>query len=278
MWDRPEILNSVSSTLFAASVLLAAYGGVIAVAGLPAFPLRHVGVTNASEPGGHLRHVTREQVLAVVGVRLNGTFFTLDLDAARAAFSALPWVRSVEVRRIWPDRLEVAIEEHAALANWHAGKLVNNHGELFDAPPIEGLPEFSGPPGSEGDVTRRYREFSAALARLGVAPSRIALSPRAAWELKLDNGLALKLGREQPGDPLARRVERFASAYPATVARVRGRLEVADLRYAQGFALRVPPGTVPEAKTGRGAGGESAKDSGNETVAPARRASAKGKA
>jgi cell division protein FtsQ len=278
MWDRPEILNGVSSTLIAASVLLAVYGGVIGLANLPAFPLRHVGVTNASEPGGELRHVTREQVQAVVGERLNGTFFTLDLEAARAAFSALPWVRSVEVRRIWPDRLEVAIEEHAALANWNGGKLVNSHGELFDAPTIEGLPAFSGPPGSESEVTRRYREFSATLVRLGFAPRQIALSPRAAWELKLDSGLALKLGREQPSDPLARRLERFVSAYPATVARVRGRLDVADLRYVQGFALRVSPGSVLETKTGKGLGAEPAKESGNATDAPKRRAPAKGKA
>jgi cell division protein FtsQ len=278
MWDRPEILNSVSSTLIAASVLLAAYGGVIGVANLPAFPLRHVGVTNASEPEGQLRHVTREQVQAIVGYGLNGTFFTVDLEAARAAFSALPWVRSVEVRRIWPDRLEVAIEEHAALANWYGGRLVNSHGELFDAPAIEGIPMFSGPPGSESEVTRRHREFSAMLARLGFAPRQTTLSLRAAWELKLDSGLALKLGREQPSDPLARRLERFVSAYPATVARVKGRLDVADLRYAQGFALRVSPGPVLQTKTGRGPDGESAKESADEPDAPKPRAPVKGKA
>lgn len=262
MWDRPEILDSVSSTLIAAAILLAAYGAVIGIANLPLFPLRHVGVVNAVEQGGELRHVSRQQVQELIGERLAGTFFTVDLEAARAAFSALPWVRRADVRRIWPDRLEVAIEEHAALANWHAGKLVNTHGELFDAAAIDGLPAFSGPPGSEGEVTRRYREFAASLARLGVAPRQLVLSARAAWELKLDSGLALKLGREQPADPLLRRLQRFVAAYPATAGHSGPRLEVADLRYTQGFALRLP-GPLPEAKAGKRGGAEK-KDSSDE--------------
>ncbi len=85
-------------------------------------------------------------------------------------------MRTVEVRRTWPDRLEVAIEEQVALANWGGGKLVNTHGELFDAALIESLPAFAGPAGSEGEVTRRYREFAQLLARLGLSTRQIALS------------------------------------------------------------------------------------------------------
>jgi cell division protein FtsQ len=244
MWDRPEILNSISSALIAVSVLLAVYGGAIALANQPWFPVRAVSVSNATGAAGPLLHVTRDQVQAVATKRLTGTFFTVDIEAARAAFAALPWVRSVEVRRTWPDRLEVAIEEQTAFANWGGGKLVNTHGELFDAARVEGLPEFSGPPGSEAEVTHHYRDFSAPLKKLGVSARQIALSPRLAWELKLDNGLALKLGRDQGRDPLLSRLERFAAAYNNALARVSGRLDMVDLRYAQGFALRLPPGAA----------------------------------
>lgn len=242
MWDRPEILNGISSSLIAVAVLLAVWGGANLLANLPWFPVRLVNVSNALDPAGELHHVTHDAVEAVITQRLSGTFFTVDLDAARTAFAGLPWVRNVDVRRKWPDRLEVAIEEQIAFANWGDGKLVNTYGELFDAARVEGLPEFSGPPGSEAEVTRRYRDWSAPLAKLGVSARQIALSPRLAWELKLDNGLALKLGREQPKDPLLTRLERFAAAYAGSVVRMGGHLELADLRYAQGFALRLPPG------------------------------------
>ncbi len=251
MWDRPEILNSVSAALIAASVLLVAYGGAIALANLPRFPVRAISVSNALDPAGELYHVTREQVQAVIASRLQGTFFTVDLEAARTAFAALPWVRNAEVRRTWPDRLEVAIEEQVAFANWSGGKLVNTHGELFDAARIEGLPEFSGPPGSAAEITRRYREFSAPLDALRLAVRQIALSPRLAWELRLDNGLALKLGRDQPRDPLLARLQRFAAVYADSMLRAGAHLDIADLRYPQGFALRLPPGAAAQAGSGK---------------------------
>lgn len=255
MWDRPEILNSLASVLIAVSVLLASYESMVAAANLPVFPLRRVSVTNAIEPSGVLRHVNQEQVQSIASSRLAGTFFTVDLETARAAFAALPWVRNVQVRRSWPDRLDVAIEEHVAYANWSGAKLVNTHGELFDAATIAGLPVFSGPPGSEGEVTRRYREFSAAFSKLGFAARHIALSPRLAWELKLDTGLALKLGRDQPRDPLTRRVQRFIASYPETAGQIKGRPDLADLRYPHGYALHVPPGATPaEKETGKNTG------------------------
>jgi cell division protein FtsQ len=240
MWDRPEILNSIAGALIAVSVLLALYGGVITLTNLPLFPVRQVLVSNALQPAGQLQHVTRDQIYAVVTQRLRGTFFSIDLEAARNAFAALPWVRSVEVRRTWPDRLEVAIEEQVAFATWSDGKLVNTHGELFDAALVNGLPAFSGPDGSEGEITRRYREFETSLATLGLSARQVVLSPRLAWELKLDNGLALKLGREQPRDPIAARVQRFVAAYADVVGKVKEKLVYADLRYPQGFALQLP--------------------------------------
>jgi len=247
MWDRPEILNSISSTLIALSVLAAAYGGVIAFANLPLFPVRQIRVSNALDAAGELHHVTREQVQAVVRERLRGTFFTIDLETARAAFAALPWVRNVEVRRTWPDTLEVAIEEQVALANWGGGKLVNTYGELFDGALVDGLPAFAGPTGSEAEVTRRYGEFALELDKLGTHVRQILLSPRLAWELRLDNGLTVKLGHEQPKDPILARLQRFVAAYGDALSRIKGRVDVADLRYAQGFALHLPPGSAPAA-------------------------------
>jgi cell division protein FtsQ len=240
MWDRPDMLNNISNALVAASVLLVLAGGIFMFANLTWFQVRRINVSNALEPAGLLHHVTREAAQEIAAERLNGTFFTVDPEAARSAFASLPWVRNAEVRRVWPDRLEVAVEEHEAFANWGGGKLVNTHGELFDAARIDGLPEFSGPDGSAAEVTRHYRDFSAPLRKLDLKVREIALSPRLAWELKLDNGLAMKLGRDLPRDPLEIRVERFVAAYPDAVAKAGGRINAADLRYAQGFATRLP--------------------------------------
>src|SRR5712671_4691695 len=103
MWDRPDILNRIANALFAAACMLVAYSAVHYLARLPVFALREVRVMN------ELIHVTPDQVETVVARELTGNFFTLDLERARAGFEKLPWARKVNVRRQWPDRLEVAL-------------------------------------------------------------------------------------------------------------------------------------------------------------------------
>ena len=164
----------------------------------------------------------------------------------RSAFESLPWVRKVEVRRLWPDRLQVSLEEHVALARWgadaHSGRLVNTHGEVFEGelPASANLPQFAGPSGSAEEVTRRYAAFRDALAPLALEPRQVLLSARYSWQLRLSNGLTLELGRDQLKQPVLQRLERFVAYYAQTLGSLNRRLEYADLRYPSGFALRVP--------------------------------------
>jgi cell division protein FtsQ len=77
------------------------------------------------------------------------------------------------------------------------------------------------------------------------------VSPRRAWQLKLDSGLTLELGREQ----VEARLARFVGAYDRTLGRLGGGINHVDLRYANGFAVRMP-GFKPEPpapRRGRGA-------------------------
>lgn len=241
MWNNPRLLNLLANALFAlAGVLLLAAAGQALVRS-PAFALR------AIEVNGDLQHVRRQQIVGVLQGRVSGTFFTVDLDELRGRFESIPWVRHAEVRRHWPDRLVVRLEEHVALARWgrrEDGRLVNLQGELFSAVNGEDLPVFSGPPGSEYEITRRYADFTALLMPLGMPPRQVLLSDRLAWQIRTEDGLVLQLGRDAAKDPLAQRLERFVDAYPRTLGRMEGRLGHAelrvDLRYPNGFAVRVP--------------------------------------
>src|SRR5262245_7788126 len=194
------------------------------------FPVRHI------ELKGSLKNVTRAELEAALPRRAGGNFFALELAELRASVERLPWVRRVSVRRVWPDRLELRIEEHVALARWGDDRLVNIHGETFSGRSKEVLPAFIGPGGTAAEVTRRYRRFSEIVAPLGTRVERIVLSPRHAWQLRLGNGLQLMLGRD--ADLAEQRLQRFVEAYP-TVQKPRPH-EYVDLRYPNGFALRVP--------------------------------------
>ena len=257
MWDDVDLLNACANTLYALAAAALIYAGTQAVIHSPLLPVRHVALQ------GELGHVTREQAEGAARTSAAGTFFSVDLDAVRRAFEALPWVRKVEVRRLWPDRIQVAIEEHAALARWgadtQATRLVNTHGEVFAGalPDAERLPQFAGPLGSAQEVTRRYGAFRQALAPLGLEPRQVLLSPRYAWQVRLSNGLTLELGRDQLREPVLERLSRFVAFYAQTLGSLNRRLDYVDLRYPNGFALRVPEimhsGAEPKStKTRRG--------------------------
>ena len=105
-------MNLIADLLFFAAALALGYAAMLAAARLPFFPLRELVVA------GPLQEVTPTQVEYAAGSAVAGNFFTVNLDAVRAAFEKLPWVRKAEVRRRWPNGLELAIEEHVAAARW----------------------------------------------------------------------------------------------------------------------------------------------------------------
>jgi len=227
--------------LFAVGALLLLWSSVIWLQQLPAFSLRHVVVTNTTP------QVSQQQIEYVAKTAITGNFFTVDLGAARAAFQALPWVRNAELRRVWPDLLELTVEEHIAVAHWtpHEGeqRLVNSYGEVFvanldGADSAEKLPEFAGPEGSASRVLERFQELERALRPMARAPASLVLSPREAWQAVLNDGLTLELGRDQAKHQFSDRLVRFVATYPIALSRIQAPLKVVDMRYPNGFALR----------------------------------------
>jgi cell division protein FtsQ len=230
MWGNPRLLNLAAGFLAGVALLALSAGALHLLLRSEMFPLRSIELTAPAQ------HLTREQVEAAVRGRLAGNFFAVDVATVRAAVEALPWVRRAAVRRVWPDRLEVTVEEHVPLARWGDGELVNTHGERFAGRTDTALPLFVGPPGAEGDVARQYLRFATAVAPLGTALERVVLTPRFAWQLRLANGLHLMLGRD--ADQADARLRRFVAIYPSVEKKKQH--EYVDLRYPNGFALRLP--------------------------------------
>ena len=239
MWNKPHLLNALADLLMlAASAALLAAAAVWLVR-VPSLPVRQVVFAEA------LPHTKRGEVEQVLPQALKGNFFSLNLEAVRGALGRLPWVREVEVRRIWPARLEISIEEHKPVARWGEGHgtLVNSYGEGFaamlPAEELAGLPLLFGPQGTAQEVLKHYSDFVCSFKTVGETPVQVTLSPRLAWQLKLQNGMLVDIGREQQKSPVGVRLQRFIEIYPETVAQRAVRPAVVDLRYPNGFAMRV---------------------------------------
>jgi cell division protein FtsQ len=232
MWDNPRILNMAAGALVGIAGFVFLIVGVALLLRSPLLPITTVELTHS------LARTTRAEIEAATRGRIGGNFFAVAPAQVRAGLEQLPWVRRVSVRRVWPDRLEVTLEEHVVLARWGDEALVNTYGERFNGRSDEALPMFLGPAGSEREMAHRYLRFSAALAPLGTELERVVLTPRYAWQLRLASGLHVMLGRDAEGAEA--RLRKFVEAYPATLGKLARRHEYVDLRYPNGFALRVP--------------------------------------
>ena len=240
-WQRPAMMNLVADGFFVTGGFLLIWATAIYLQQLPVFSLRHVVVVSATP------QVARQQIEYVAKTAITGNFFTVDLAATRAAYQALPWVRKAELRRIWPDVLELTLEQHQAAAHWTPqdgeSRLVNTYGEVFLATfdgseQAETLPVFEGPEGSAPRLLERFDEFKRGLSAIARVPVSVQLSAREAWRLTLDDGVTLELGRDQARHPVADRLARFIVSYPIARSRLPVPLQVVDMRYPNGFALR----------------------------------------
>lgn len=237
-----KLMNVAATALFALGlVLFAAAAGWWALRH-PVFSIRGITVH------GEVTHNSAPTLRANVAPQLAGNFFTLDLAAAQRAFEAAPWVRQAVVRREFPNRLRVLLQEHHAAALWGAegdSRLLDEHGEVFEANTgdveQDELPRLAGPDEQGAQVLAMYQALKPVFEGIDLSLQQLVLTPSGSWRAELDNGAQVELGHGATAEVTAR-AQRFAATLTQAASRY-GRtpqaLVAADLRYAEGYALRL---------------------------------------
>ncbi|WP_077036544.1 cell division protein FtsQ/DivIB, partial [Pelomonas sp. KK5] len=245
-----RLMNAVSALLVLALVLLAVSFGLRWVAALPVFSIRQIEIEG---------DVTRNNVATLRAnalPHLAGTFISMNLQAGRQAFEAVPWVRHAMVQRVWPSRLKVKLEEHQPAAYWETKvdgaaadseasvdrQLVNSFGEVFQANlgdvEDEDLPTLAGPEGRSAEMLRMWQLLAQRVKPLDQGIERLDLSGRGSWRMTLDKGAEVELGRGSEAEVLAR-VEQFVRTITQVTARYQAPLVSADLRHTDGYAVKL---------------------------------------
>lgn len=251
-----KLMNWTATALFLGCAVFVLVAGGQWALHHPAFAIGRIVVQ------GELVHNNAVTLRANVGPHLVGNFFTVDLRAAREAFEQVPWVRRALVRREFPNSLRVDLQEHDAAAFWGAeggSTLVNSQGEVFEANgddvEQDDLPRLQGPDGHSLEVLQMYHRLAPALQPLGSGIDALELTGRGGWRATLDSGAVVELGGGSPADVL-QRARRFVRTLPR-VAQQQGRrvdaLESADLRHADGYALRLRGVTTVTAEAAKAA-------------------------
>lgn len=237
-----KLMNMTAMALLLTFAILGMVAAVRWTSRLPAFDIQAISVD------GQVTHNNALTLRANVAPRMSGTFFTVDLAQVRAAFEAAPWVRRAVVRRQFPNRLQVVLQEHQAVAYWGGdseSRLINSYGEVFEANVGEvdqdQLPRLNGPEGQGAEVLAMYRALAPLFGPMELAVEQFEISGRGSWRARLDTGAAIELGRGTQ-DEITARVQRFLKTLTQVAARY-GRhansVESADLRHENGYAIRL---------------------------------------
>lgn len=235
-------MNAAAALLLGVAVCGLLWAGMQRLSRLPLFTLQQVQLE------GDLARNNIATVRANIVPRLPGGFFQTDLVRAREVFEAVPWVRKAVVRRVWPNELRVQLEEHRPAAYWQHedrdDQLVNTFGEVFDAnigDVEERLPTLDAPanagPGESRAMLDMLRQLQPVLAPLGNIDT-LHLSERGSWSVDLDNDADIQLGRGSEEEIIAR-AQRFVRTLPELKRRYPAPLSYADLRYPEGYAVKL---------------------------------------
>lgn len=195
------------------------------------YPIESIQLTGA------ISHTDPETLKSSILPFTQAGFFALNVGSLQQQLLTLPWVKQVDIRRVWPDQLIVHVVEHQPSALWNDVAVISDQAVLFSPPQKDlttlQLPKLFGPSNKHVVVWEQYRKMEEIISPLQLQLTTIELAQRGAWQVKLDNGIHLKLGTQ---DVLVR-LRGFVEIYQQALQQQSQQIAYVDLRYSNGMAI-----------------------------------------
>lgn len=194
-------------------------------------PVQHVKIVATNEK------VDKNSIVTIISAHTTQQgLLSLNIEGLKEDLLQNPWVYQVIVKRVWPNEIEVIITEQKAVAIWNNSSLLNAEGDIFSPPQNTfpaNLPNLNSPPLQQKIVLQTFNQFNQALAAYHLAIAIMTLNSRGSWQMVLNNGIKITLGRLDP----EQRFARFIAAYPTIFASQIQNIASIDLRYPDGIAV-----------------------------------------
>jgi cell division protein FtsQ len=190
-------------------------------------PISHIEIS------GSYQYIQDRDISRLISKDVQGSFFSADINEIHTAVLKHPWVHQASVRKKWPNTIQVYLVEQTPVAIWNDDLLLNSEGVPF-AGDIQNdkLPTLFGPNGAEKTALSGYKAMQMILSTGTLTVDNLVLSERFAWQVQLNNGIKLNLGRQEFID----RLQRFINLYPLLQQDSRA-INYVDLRYDTGAAV-----------------------------------------
>lgn len=188
---------------------------------------------------GKTQHVSQQTISAVTKKYINQSFFSFKVKALKKDLSGVPWIKSVSVRRQWPDTVRVVVREQEVLASWNGKYLINRQKELFESDELlaDELVQIRGPEGMHAYLLDQSVILQRQFGQYGLRLASLTLSERRALELQLSNGVNFVFGRVHRVGESGSAISKFLTAYQHGLDAKMGRVKTVDMRYTNGFSV-----------------------------------------
>ncbi|RVU83439.1 FtsQ-type POTRA domain-containing protein [Leucothrix sargassi] len=184
-----------------------------------------------------LQYLSKDELRPIVEPFVKTNLFMLDAKGLEEELEFNPWVYSASLTKVWPKKLEVTIYEERPIAFWGEGSMLNEYGEIIDAElpeKIGQLPVLYSPEDNGRMMVENYLKVQQWTRDFPVKIVEFREDARGSWQLKLENGLTVNIGR----DKQEKRLRRFVVGYKRELAESIDKIHTVDLRYTNGFAVK----------------------------------------
>lgn len=211
-------------------IFLAAMSIFLFLSHVVLFPITHVSVY------GDLTESQQVEVEKLIRPYINSGFFGLQMSQIEDVLTGLPEVSTAEVKRVWPNQLNVLLSNQSITALWNGTQSINCFGEAIQLPKQvdpKTLPQLYGPDDQQLVVLDYYQQFSDALMPLSLSIDAIRLTDDDIWSVRLSNKTVVELGDRD----VLNRMMRFVEIYPQLLAQHKMPPHQIDMRYKNGMAV-----------------------------------------
>ena len=185
---------------------------------------------------GQFHYLSQQKVQALVSERVTDNFLQLDMEALKQAMERNPWIDRVAISRQWPDRLVVRVEEQQPIARWGDGAFMNMRGDIIpvaDNSLLKDLPLLHSSDKYADEVMHKYVQIARLLSPAELGLKEVHLDDTLSWTLELQDGMVIRIGR----DEVFEKLQRLLDVFPRELAASSDQISRIDLRYDNGFAV-----------------------------------------
>ncbi len=232
------VADFVLAMILIAAIVLASWMAYKRLTQHAFFPLKRVVI---EQP---LIFADGEDLTEVVSTYGHLDMLHIDVNVLAQEMAKISWVKSVKIKKQWPDALEVDVVERVPILRWGDKDFLDSEARHFRLPESSGLQALfavRGPEGSEAEVLEMYRVLHPWFNAQNMPLEGLTLDNRRVWRVRLKDGIEVILGREE----INQRLKKLVVVNQRIIQRYRQYIDLLDLRYQDGFSVRWKAGVTP---------------------------------